>query len=310
MKPFESDPRLAITASMIGAGLVTAQFLAGKAVRDALYLAHLSVASLPQIVIATAIVSIVLVFASAKLFRHASPATVIPWAFMISAALFVGEWLLESFAPRASARVVYLHVSGLGPMLGSGFWLIATEYFDPRTAKRRFGQIAGAGTAGGVVGALLAERVGAGVSIGAMLPILALLNIACAWQIRRLVRPLARLSGHQVDALSTDLAPEDARSGLRILKSAPYLRHLAALVLLGSVGAAAIDFVLKAEAAAAIGSHDSLLRYFAVFYAVTSVITFVVQMTLTRVTLERMGISFAAGTPSLALVAGGCGGLV
>ena len=46
-------------------------------------------------------------------------------------------------------------------MLGSGFWLMASERFDPRTAKRHFGQIAGAGTLGGLVGGLLSERVAA-----------------------------------------------------------------------------------------------------------------------------------------------------
>ena len=46
------------------------------------------------------------------------------------------------FAPDVAAVVVYLQISGVGPMLGSGFWLIATERFDPHTAKRRFGQIA------------------------------------------------------------------------------------------------------------------------------------------------------------------------
>ncbi len=50
-------------------------------------------------------------------------------------------------------------MSGVGPLLGSGFWLIATERFDPHTAKKRFGQIAGAGTVGGLIGGLVAERV-------------------------------------------------------------------------------------------------------------------------------------------------------
>ena len=59
----------------------------------------------------------------------------------------------EAGGPDAAAIIVYLHISGVGPLLGSGFWLIASERFDPRTAKQRFGQIAGAGTLGG-----LAER--------------------------------------------------------------------------------------------------------------------------------------------------------
>jgi len=151
MKPSRQPPS-AVAASMFCAGLVAAQFVAGKAVRDAIYLTNLDVASLPHIVVATSIVSIVLVVASSKGFGRFSPAALVPGAFAASALLFVAEWMMSSVAPVASARVIYLHVSGLGPMLGSGFWLIATERFDPHTAKRRFSQITGAGTAGSGAG--------------------------------------------------------------------------------------------------------------------------------------------------------------
>jgi hypothetical protein len=75
--------------------------------------------------------------------------------------MFIGEWMLARAAPTLAAQFVYLHVSGFVPVLASGFWLIVTEEFDPRTAKRRFGQIAAVGTLGGVVGGLLADRVAA-----------------------------------------------------------------------------------------------------------------------------------------------------
>ena len=61
--------------------------------------------------------------------------------------------------PLATAVAVYLHISVVVPILASGFWLIASERFDPRAAKRLFGQIAAAGTLGGLAGALIAERI-------------------------------------------------------------------------------------------------------------------------------------------------------
>ena len=78
-------------------------------------------------------------------------------------------------------------------MLGSGFWLILSECFDPRTAKRRFGQIAGVGTLGGLIGGLVAERMAVLVGINAMLPALAVMNLFCAWQIRRLTKKAPRV---------------------------------------------------------------------------------------------------------------------
>ena len=43
------------------------------------------------------------------------------------------------------------------------------------------------------------------------------------------------------------------------------------------------------QAVASFGNGDSLLRFFAVFYAVTSLITFIVETSWCRLILERSG---------------------
>src|SRR5262245_62715962 len=123
--------RTSVLTAMICSGAVSAQFIAGKATRDALYLAHLDVTTLPLMVVTTAIVSILLVIGGSRSLRTFAPGTFVPAAFAVSAALFLGSWLLLGWAPRLAAQVVYLQISGLGPMLGSGFWLIATERCGP-----------------------------------------------------------------------------------------------------------------------------------------------------------------------------------
>src|SRR5262245_4959753 len=120
-----------VLIAMICSAAVSAQFIAAKATRDALYLAHLDVTTLPVMVIATAVASNLLVIASSRSLRAIAPGTFVPAAFGLSAALLLRSWFLLDWAPRLAAQVVYLQISGLGPMLGSGFWLIATERFDP-----------------------------------------------------------------------------------------------------------------------------------------------------------------------------------
>ena len=66
---------------------------------------------------------------------------------------------------------------------------------------------------------------------------------------------------------SPELTPESAWAGVRVLAETPYLRHLALLVLLGTTGAALIDYVFKVQAVAALGTGESLLRFFAIYYA-------------------------------------------
>ncbi len=296
-----------MTTAIICAGFVTAQFVAGKAARDTLFLAHVGIASLPAMIIGTSVFSIALVAATAKGVSRLSPPRFVSWAFAISAVLLMIEWALISTTPRLGAVLVYLHISGLGPILGSGFWLVTTERFDPRTAKKKFGQIAGGGTLGGLLGGLVAERVAVLSGVGTMLPVLAILNVVCAWQVRRLMAPASR---PQSEEFSADLTPASAWAGVRVLSETPYLRHLALLVLLSTTGAALIDYAFKVQAVATLGSGDSLLRFFAVYYAAISLVTFAVQTSVSQFALERLGLAVTSATPSLVLFAGGLGSLV
>jgi hypothetical protein len=295
---------------MICSGAVSAQFIAGKATRDALYLAHLDVTTLPLMITVTAVVSILLVFASSRALRSIAPGTFVSAAFVVSAALLFSSWFLLEWAPRAAAQAVYLQIAGLGPMLGSGFWLIATERFDPHTARLNFGRIAGVGTIAGLLAALFTERIGATLGIAAMLPLLAAINVICAWQVRRLAGPQVLTIHDKGMEVAPDLAATSPRSGLRVLAGAPYLRNLAALVLLGTIAAALVDYVFKAEAVEALGRGDALLQFFALYYAGTTLLAFVVQGASAPIVLEKLGLAVTTATPSLALVVTGLGGLV
>ena len=303
--------RTAVTAATICSAAVSVHFVAGKATRDALFLANADVTSLPGLVAVTAALSIVLVALSSFALRRLQPETLIPAAFTANAALLMVDWLLVDRFTLATAWAVYLQVAGLGPLLGSGFWLLASERFDPRTARRNFGQIAGVGTLAGLAGALVAERIGALYGIAAMLPILAAVSVVCALSIRRFAPPTAqarRRPAAMDDA--PELAAESPRSGLRALAKAPYLQNLAALVFLGTLAAAIADYVFKAAAVESFGRGETLLRFFAIYYAGVSLLAFVVQATVSTLALERLGLGVTASTPSLALVAGGLGGLL
>ena len=134
--------------AMLCAGTVTGQFVAGKALRDTLFLTSLDITSLPAMLVATSVVSLMLVGLNGRVARRLVPSVLVPASFLLSSAVFLIEWTVRPTAPTASAVMLYLHISAVGPLLASGFWLIASERFDPHTAKRRFGQLAGAGTLG------------------------------------------------------------------------------------------------------------------------------------------------------------------
>src|SRR3954470_3975676 len=304
-----------VVAAMIGAAAVTAQFVSGKAVRDALFLTALDLTALPAMLLATSLCSIVLVIANARAARRLRPTTWVPACSAASGVLFVVESLLRAHAPVAVAIAVYLHISAAGPILASGFWLIASERFDPHTAKRRYGQIAAAGTLGGLVSALAAARIAGAFGTPAMLPVLAVLQCGSAWFVRATATcATGRGSGivFHTDPAAGSRPPVvvPPRSALRVLRDAPYLRNLAALVLLGTTATALLDYVFKAQALESFGRGDNLLRFFALYYAATSLLAFALQTTASVAMLERFGLAFSAATPSGAVLAGSLVGLV
>jgi hypothetical protein len=264
-----------------------------------LYLAQLDVTTLPRMVVLTSIVAFAMVSASSKGLAWFSPRLVVPLTFLASAALFAFEWTLTTVMPRVAAVLLYLHVAGLGPVLGSGFWLVASERFDPRTAKHRYGRIAAVGTLGGLLGGLLAERFGAWFGLTAVIPFLAVLNALTAIGIWYLAGDETRARPSPSDdqsALTT--------SGLHVLARVPYMRNLAALIFLGATSAALVDYVFKAQAVTTFGRGETLLRFFAIYYAATSVLTFLVQTFGSQRVLQRFGLAFATGLPSLAILGG------
>jgi ATP:ADP antiporter, AAA family len=290
---------------MIAAAAVTAQFVSGKAVRDALFLTSLDITALPTMLLATSAFSILLVVANAKAARRIGPAAWVPASFAASGVLFLVEWALRSWSPLGTAVAVYLHISGAGPVVASGFWLIASERFDPHTAKKRYGHIAAAGTAGGLLSALATERMAAVFGVPAMLPLLALMQFLSAW----FVRETAKGSGPMIAADAEDDATLSP-SPLRVLASAPHLRNLAVLVLLGTTGAALVDYLFKAQAIESFGRGDNLLRFFALYYAGTSLLAFALQTSASRMVLERFGLAVSAGTPAGAVLAGSLAALM
>ena len=154
--------------------------------------------------------------------------------------------------------------------------------------------------------ALVTERVAGMFGIPAMLPLLAALQFLSAWFVRDIAVSSAADTATSIDAPTS---PGPSRSALRVLSEAPYLRNLATLVLLGTTGAALVDYLFKAQALDTFGRGDNLLRFFALYYAVTSLIAFVLQTSASLAILERFGVAFSAATPSGAMLAGSLAGL-
>jgi MFS family permease len=283
-----------------------AQQVAGKATRDALFLSNFGVTALPATMAVSAVVSLIVVLWISRMMTRYSPARVVPVGFGISGAALFAVWALTFVAPRLAAGALYVYTALFGAAMISAFWSLINETFDAHTSRRSVNAIAGGGTLGGLLGGLAAWRASAVIDVPTMLPFLAVLNLVSLWGSLKLRDSESK---SPVEADVADISASPPVSALRMLRDAPYLRQLSAIVALGAVTSGLLDYVFNAEAAKAFAKGPALLSFFALFWLVVGILSFALQTLLGRLALERLGLVVTAALLPAVVVLGGAVGL-
>ncbi len=283
-----------------------AQAVAAKAVRDALFLSNFHAHSLPYAMAAGAALSLGAVLWLSRLMARHSPAKILPILFAISAVGLLVEWSLGFVVPRAAAVLVYLHTALFGPTLLTTFWSLINERFDPHTAKRAVARIAGGGTLGGVLGGLAAWRASKLLPLPTLLLFLA--GLSAVGVLGSLLIRARRTAVEPSAAEGPVFAEGEAVSPFTELRTAPYLRNLALLVAVGSTTSTLLDYMFSAQAELVVARGAPLLYFFSLFWLSVSVVSFLLQITLGRIALERLGLAVnIAFLPGVILLGGALG---
>ncbi len=290
----------ATVIAMLGSGLMIAQMVAAKTLRDSIFLSSFPATALPLMTFVAAAVAIAASFAGSQLSSRIAPGLLVPGAFLFSGVMQVGEYLLYAENAQAAAVVIFLHVFALNLLLTSAFWSLMTEHFDPRSAQKAFGRIAGMGTLGGILGGLLAERTAALGSVPMLILFAAGLHFACGF-VMWIFTSRYPVTPTREQAVQPALVES--------LRRSPYLVQLALLVVTVSVAASLLDFLFKSQATQTIGKGPALAQFFAWFYTATSVVGVAVQTLATPAILSRLGPAIPVRSLPAALALGG-GGLL
>jgi ATP:ADP antiporter, AAA family len=290
-----------------------AQQVAGKATRDALFLSSFSVKTLPAMMAVSAVLSLVAALWLSRMMLRHTPAKVVPAGFALSTVALLATWALSFPAPRLAALALYVDTSLFGAAMISAFWSLINETFDPHTNRSAATAIAGGGTLGGLLGGLAAWRMSAVIAVPTMLPLLAGASLASFWGSLLLGRragasmvPPQRAGAEGAAKTIADLA----LTPLRGLRRAPYLRNLAVVVALGAVTSGLLDYVFSAEAARSFSKGPALLAFFSCFWLVVGILSFVLQLSLGKLALEKLGVAVTLALLPAVVVLGGAVGLV
>lgn len=286
-----------VAAATLVAFAMIAQQVAATATRDAFFLTHYPATALPPVMAGAVALSFAVVLLLSRLLARFSPARVAPCFFALNGVLFAGEWLLARSVPREASVVVFLHTAALGAALISCFWSLVSEKFDPHTAKKVIARIAGGASLGGVVGGATAWAAGNALPLTSMLLILAGINGVCALGVLRVSG-----RGQPPAAPADEVGPR--ASGLKLLRTVPYLRQLGLLILLSTFVEVTVDYVFKARAADRFATSAQLISFFSIFYTAMGLVSFVLQTALAQRSLEAVGLIGTAATRAVAATIG------
>lgn len=289
----------ASTIAVLTAIPMVAQLIAGRAVRDAVFLSEYDAVYLPRVMLVAAALSLGAALLVGRAMPHFGPRRTALVLTLINGALFAAEGALLSVMPKEVAVVTYVHVSFVGALVVSAFSSVINERFDPHYAKTVVAQVGTGAALGGVLGgasALLLSNVLDLRAIFLGIGALSVLIGAGVWSIG--------VSGSE-PGHSTD---ESGRYGTRAIRDDPYLRKIAiAVILLGAVGVL-VDYAMKAEADARFPDSAGLLSFFATFYMATALVTFLMQAGVARPLLEKVGLGWTmAVLPITVAVSAGVG---
>ena len=259
---------------------MVAQLIAGRAVRDALFLTEFDAVHLPRVMLAAAALSLVAAMSVSRLMPRWGPRGTALALAMLNGAIFVFEAALLDLAPRSVAVVTYIHVSVLGALVVSAFSSVVNERFDPLHAKTVVAQVGTGAALGGVLGGVVALFLSEAFELATVLYGLGALSVLVAlgvWNVGKSTQPQR----------SSD---DEAGFGIQTIRKDAYLRGVALTVaLLGAVGVL-VDYAMKAEADARFTDSAGLLSFFAVFYMVTALLTFVMQAGVAKPLLAKIGL--------------------
>ena len=268
-----------------------------KPYRDAKYIVKREAIELPIAYLATAIaVGIFVAFYSRLQARSPRRVLVILSLVFFMATCFLSWWLFSerreySWMPLA----FWVWANFFVVVLGTQFWILVNDVFNPREAKRLIGFFGAGGLLGGIFGAVLTGILGRKypqhlllIAFGLMIVSVFVVNSIFIWQRKHSPSP-DRVAQKDKDAeiLPVKVGFIDCFNTIRKNK---YLMLLATVVILTFIVATFIDYQSKTVIDIHVDRMDRMTPLFGYFHAGLLVIPFLISMFMTGTIIKRFGI--------------------
>ncbi len=289
-----------VIQATLGAFLIMAFLVLGRALRESLYLTTFAVETLPYITAAVALSTLPAVALFTRRLSHSSPRRVLAAVTLMVVAGLIVLW---PFAGRNRVGVVLFYLwTALGTiLLTSGFWGVTAEAFAVRGAKRLFGVIGAGGTAGAMlVGGSLSWLTG-WLALPWLIALLIVLLLL--FHLNQLLSPRSRMDRLGPDARGTGEAA-GLRVSLGLVWRSPYLRAVAGMVFLAAVVGILLDYQFKELARAGNDTQPELASFLGAFYGWTGGVALLLQLLVASRFIATAGVAWGMAVMPLAVMLG------
>lgn len=278
-----------------------------RPVRDEMGIAG-GVKNLPWLFTATFFVMLAAVPLFGALVARLPRQRFIPLVYHFFAANILAFWLLLTFkvAMADTARVFFVWISVFNLFAVSVFWSFMADLYRSEQGKRLFGFIAAGGSAGALLGPLIAVTLAESLGRANLLLIAALLleaAVFCALRLEAAAPALKDGEAQPAAARESGLGGSWI-SGLAMIARSPYLAGIALWVALLSLAGTFLYFQQAGIVAALSDDPNRRTAIFARIDLAVSLLTIIVQFVATGRLIRRFGAGPAAAVLPLVFAAG------
>ncbi|MGH9218413.1 MAG: Npt1/Npt2 family nucleotide transporter [Vicinamibacterales bacterium] len=293
--------------------LTMSSSVASKAARDALFLDRYRAIDLPYVDIAIAV--LVGVAASAYIrvghrlnLRNLQVGSLV--FFAVNALVFWSWSILASQESGILFVAIYLWVGVFSVLAPSQVWRLANHVMTTREAKRSFGFIGSGAILGWIVGGLVTRAGVSRFGTENMLALVAVSLLLCAAIVMWIWRERPSYIGNDMPASGHERQTFPLWSSFRLVRGSPYLRAIAALVIISAVTTTVAGWQFKAIAKASVPDTDDLAMFFGTFNMIAGLMSLLLQLLLTGRVLRTLGVGPALFIVPTAMLLGSTGVLV
>ncbi len=284
IRPHETRPLL---LSFGGAFLVIGFLILARSLREALYLSSFDIKTLPYITASVAILGLPTVAVFARMLTRYSARAVLRTVLIVQGSGLAFLWPL---LPVSDIAVVVFYLwTALGTLvITSGFWIVTSEVFPLRSAKRLFGVISAGGTSGAmIIGTSLSWLTDLFDLLWLVPGLMGLIGLFFITQ--RALPPLKE----EVGVEPKEGEQTSLREGFTRIWENPHLKTIALIVMTATIATTLLDYQFKELVRAEVVTKEGLTSFFGAFYGWTGAASLMVQLFLGARLLKVFGVGGA-----------------